>query len=214
MLDEEDEEMMDDDDDGFIFGMYQYALHIDKYMNRAEYRQPKVTGFEWVQDKLASNNQCYNMFRMNPSMFYSLHDLLVDKYDLKSSSKSSSIEALGLFLWMVGAPQSVRQAEDIFERSLRAVSNLFNKVLKCMVKLAADNIKPVDPQFTTVHDRLRSHRFYPFFKDCIGAIDGTHVPCVVPSDKFMQYLCRKNISTQNVMACCDFDMRFTFVLAS
>jgi hypothetical protein len=27
MLDEEEEEMMDDDD-GFIFGMYQYALHI------------------------------------------------------------------------------------------------------------------------------------------------------------------------------------------
>jgi hypothetical protein len=104
MLDEEEEETMDDDDDGFIFGMYRYALHIDKYMNMAEYRQPKVTGFEWVQDKLASNNQCYNMFRMNPSMFYSLHDLLVDKYDLKSSSKSSSIEALELFLWMVGAP--------------------------------------------------------------------------------------------------------------
>jgi hypothetical protein len=188
-LDEEDEEMMDemmdDHDDGLIFGMYQYAFHIDKYMNRAEYRQPKVTGFEWVQDKLASDKQCYNMFRMNPSMFYSLHDLLVDKYGLKSSPKSSTIEVLGLFLWMVGSPQSVRQAEDRFERSLGVVSNLFNKVLKCMVKLAAYNIKPVDPYFTTVHDRLRSPRFYPLFKDCIGAIDGTHVPCVVPSDKFM-----------------------------
>ena len=26
-------------------------------------------------------------------------------------------------------------------------------------------------------------------------------------------MCHKNITTQNVMACCDFDMRFTFVLA-
>jgi len=35
----------------------------------------------------------------------------------------------------------------------------------------------------------------------------------VPQDKFMQHLCRKGMTTQNVLACCDFDMRFTFVLA-
>ncbi|XP_021317736.1 uncharacterized protein LOC110435948 [Sorghum bicolor] len=36
---------------------------------------------------------------------------------------------------------------------------------------------------------------------------------VVPSDKFIQHLCRKGKTTQNVMAACDFDMVFTFVLA-
>jgi len=83
---------------------------------------------------------------------------------------------------------------------------MFTKVLRCLVKLAADIIKPVDPQFRTMHPRLRSTRCYPYFKNCIGAIDGTHIPCI-------QHLCRKSISTQNVMACCDFDMRFTFVNA-
>jgi hypothetical protein len=82
-----------------------------------------------------------------------------------------------------------------------------------MVKLAADIIKPLDLQFTTMHPKLRNHRFYPYFKDCIGAIDMTHIPCVVPTDKFMQHLCRKGMTTQNVMVVCDFDMRFTFVLA-
>jgi hypothetical protein len=114
---------------------------------------------------------------------------------------------------MVGAPQSVRQAEDRFKRSFGTVSTIFNKVLKCMVKLAADIIKLVDPQFTTMHLRLRNRRFYPYFKDCIKAIDGTHVPCMVPNDKFVQHLCHKGMTTQNVMAVCDFDMRFTFVLA-
>jgi hypothetical protein len=86
---------------------------------------------------------------------------------------------------MVGAPQSVRQAEERIEMSLRTVHSMFHKVLKCVVKLAADIIKPVDPQFRTMHHRLRNPRFYPYFKDCIGAIDETHVPCVVPSDKFV-----------------------------
>jgi hypothetical protein len=36
---------------------------------------------------------------------------------------------------------------------------------------------------------------------------------VVPNDKFVQHLCHKGMRTQNVMVVCDFDMRFTFVLA-
>jgi hypothetical protein len=114
---------------------------------------------------------------------------------------------------MVGTPQSVRQAEDRFKRSLATVSTMFSKVLRCLVRLAADIIKPVDPQFTTMHTRLRNRRFYLYFKNCIGAIDGTHIPCVVPNHLFIQHLCRKSITTQNVMACCDFDMRFIFVNA-
>jgi hypothetical protein len=214
---EEDElldQMMEDaEEDEFIFGMYQYAMHCDKYLSRAEYRVPKMSGIEWVHAKTASDKSCYNMFRMTPTMFFTLHDLLCDKYGLKSTTKSTSFEALGMFLWMVGAPQSVRQAEDRFERSLGTVSKMFNRVLNSLVQLAADIIKPVDPEFRTLHPRLTNPRFYPHFKDCVGAIDGTHVQCVVPNDMFVQHLCRKGITTQNVMACCDFDMRFTFVNA-
>jgi hypothetical protein len=64
-----------------------------------------------------------------------------------------------------------------------------------------------------MHKRLENPRFYPFFKDCIGAIYVTYIPLVVPQDKFVQYLCRKGKTTQNMMVACDFDMIFTFVLA-
>jgi hypothetical protein len=80
-----------------------------------------------------------------------------------------------------------------------------------VLKLAADIIKLVDLEFRTIHSRLQNPRFYPFFNNCIGAIDGTHIPCVVPSDKLVQYMCRKGMTTQNVMVVCDFDMRFIFV---
>ena len=82
-----------------------------------------------------------------------------------------------------------------------------------MVKLAVDIIKPVDPEFRTIYPRLTNPRFHPFFNNRIGALDGTHIPCVVPSDNLVQDMCRKGMTTQNVLAVCDFDMRFTFVLA-
>nr|CAH66340.1 OSIGBa0097I24.8 [Oryza sativa] len=199
----------------FLYGTLHLAKHIDKYYNQSEYRDVSTTmsALEWVEKKHADRKRCYNMFRMTSDMFYSLHDLLVDKFELKSSMKSKSIEALGLFLWMAGAPQSVRQVEDRFERSLATVHNMFHKVLASLLKLAADIIKPRDPQFATLHSRLRYLRFYPYFNDCIGAIDGTHIPMQVSKDHLVQHICRHHITTQNVMACCDFDMIFTFVLA-
>jgi len=212
--DEVFEMFMDDEIElAYLYGMYDYAAHIDKYYNKAPYRQPKLSGLEWVQLKLGSAYSCYNMFRVTPELFYRLHDLLVDTYGLKSTQKSTSLEALGLFLWVLGAPQSVRQAEDRFERSLATVHNLLHRVLKAVLKLGADIIKPCDSQFRTRHPRVRNPRFYPELKNCIGAIDGTHIPLVVPSDNLVQHMCRKGMTTQNVMAACDFDMVFTFVLA-
>ena len=46
----------------------------------------------------------------------------------------------------------------------------------------------------------------------MGAIDGTHVTAVVPTEKSITYFGRKGYSIQNVMVACDFDMLFTFVL--
>jgi hypothetical protein len=107
----------------------------------------------------------------------------------------------------------MRQADKRFERSLVTCSRKFHKVLESVVKLAVDIIKPKDPQFTIVHQRLRGARFTPYSDNCIGAIDGTHVPVTVPIEKVVQYTGRKGITTQNVLTVCDFDMRFTFVVA-
>jgi hypothetical protein len=126
---------LDDDDDktiAAIYGTYQLATHIDKHYNRAEYRRPPLSGLQWVETKLANETACYNMFRMSPTMFLRLHDLLTQQYGLKLTKKSTSIETLAMFLWMVGVPQSVRQAEDRFERSLGIVHSMFHRVLKCV----------------------------------------------------------------------------------
>jgi hypothetical protein len=42
-LDDEDD---DDDEDTFFTGMYEYAVHAEKHLSRAPYRQPKLPGLE------------------------------------------------------------------------------------------------------------------------------------------------------------------------
>jgi hypothetical protein len=149
------------------------------------------------------------MFRMHRDVFDSLHNILLERYGLKPTRKMTSTEALAMFLWMCREQQSMRQSENRFERSLETISRKFDKVLECVVKLVTDIIRPRDPEFRTVHQRLTSARFAPFFNNCIGAIDVTHVPVTVPTEKVVQFAGRKGITTQNVLAICDFDMRFT-----
>ncbi|KAL4357256.1 hypothetical protein AHAS_Ahas09G0168500 [Arachis hypogaea] len=51
-----------------------------------------------------------------------------------------------------------------------------------------------------------------FFKNAIGAIDGTHIPCVVSPSGQPKFIGRKGYPTQNIMVVCDWDMCFIFAL--
>jgi len=158
-------------------------------MHKAKRRKPTETRLDWVEKNQADSTKCYNMFRMSRQIFDRLHDLLVESYGLRSTSKSTSVEALAMFLWILGATHLVRQAENIFERSLETIHRNFDNVLQCVVKLATDIIWPMDPEFRTMHRRLRNIRFHPYFNNYIGALDGTHIPVVVPNNKLVQHIC-------------------------
>jgi hypothetical protein len=58
-----------------------------------------------------------------------------------------------------------------------------------------------------------SSRWDPYFKDCIGAIDRTHVRASIPKDMETLFRGPKSYCTQNVMVAIDFDLRFTYILA-
>lgn len=188
----------------------------ETFMNKTKRVKTGESGLDWVLRTLANPIDCFDMFRMNRDCFYLLHDELVSSYGLTTSDavdKMSSVESLAMFLWMVGAPQSVIQAKNRFGRSKETVSRRFEEVLHSVFLLSADIIKPRDPEFRTIHSRLQSSRFSPHFNNCIGAIDGTHIAVVVPSSKCVQHMCRHGYTSQNVLAICDFDMRFTFAVA-
>ena len=58
-----------------------------------------------------------------------------------------------------------------------------------------------------------SSRFSQYFRGCIGALDGTHIPVHVPEARRTAYRNRKSYLSQNVLAACDFDLKFIYVLS-
>ena len=77
--------------------------------------------------------------------------------------------------------------------------------------MAKDFIRPKDPNFPTVYERIRNdRRAFPHFKDCIGALDGTHIRDALSHEEQVRYIEKSGIPTQNVLAFCDFDIRFTY----
>jgi hypothetical protein len=53
-------------------------LHSQRYLQKGGYRDVDQTGIDWVNQYFPNRARYfYKMFRMNPNVFMSLHDLLV-----------------------------------------------------------------------------------------------------------------------------------------
>ncbi|CAL2240256.1 unnamed protein product [Prunus armeniaca] len=62
--------------------------------------------------------------------------------------------------------------------------------------------------YATVHPEFPNS-----FRDCIGAIDGTHIPAIVRGRDVSNYHNRHGNISQNVLAACNFDLEFMYVLS-
>jgi hypothetical protein len=126
----------------------------------------------------------------------------------------STIESLGILLFICSGNESNNKSQNKFKHSGETINRKFEEVLFSLMSMAKDFIRPKDPNFHTIHRRIRDDkRAYPYFKDCIGALDGTHIRVTLPPDEQVRYIGKTGIPTQNVLAVCDFDMRFTYVSA-
>ena len=189
-----------------IFGKY-----FESWVFKAEPRTSILSGFEWLRENIDTPGETYTMLRMSAKVFFDLHDLLVQGYGLNHSPYVSGVESLAMFLWTLGGCESNRRTQNRFKHSADTIHRKFHEVLACVVKMSAHYIKPKDPNFHIVHPRIKNdRRAFPHLKDCIGAIDGTHIRVVIPVHKQVRYIGRTGAVTQNVMAICDFDMHFTY----
>lgn len=70
-----------------------------------------------------------------------------------------------------------------------------------------------DANSPTPPEIQKSHKFYPFFGGALGAIDGTHIRCTSSAADRDATRNRKGVLTQNCLAACSFDLRFTYFLS-
>ena len=66
---------------------------------------------------------------------------------------------------------------------------------------------------TPIPDEIRDNNaFFPWFKDCIGVIDGMHIPMHVPKAVHAAYRNWKGNISQNVLTATTMNMMFAYVL--
>jgi hypothetical protein len=89
----------------------------------------------------------------------------------------------------------------------------FHEVITALNILYRSNC--VLPQLNTpiASKILDNYQFAPYFSDYLGALDGTHVEMHVPIVLQPRYRNRKGTISQNILAVCDFNMKFVYILA-
>uniref|UniRef100_A0A1U7UYF1 Uncharacterized protein LOC104210540 n=1 Tax=Nicotiana sylvestris TaxID=4096 RepID=A0A1U7UYF1_NICSY len=161
---------------------------------------------------LFSTELCRNILRMTPPAFIGLCEILVREGGLRPILRTTVEEQVAKALYLLAHNVTNRELAFFFRRSGESVSRHFHTVLRAIFGLYKKFIKQPDG-FQVPSEIASSQRFYPYFKDCIGAIDGTHIRVKVPQSEAPKYRGRKDYPTQNVLAACTFDLKFTYVLA-
>ncbi|KAL0375771.1 UNVERIFIED_CONTAM: hypothetical protein Scaly_0694700 [Sesamum calycinum] len=149
---------------------------------------------------------------MTKPCFYALVYALTSRGLLPQgqTSRVTSIEEVALFIQTVGVHKRHRDNMECFQHSLETINRRFHRVFSALCAMAPELITP--PNFMEPHPRVANNPdFYPYFKDCVGAMDGTLVPAWVPRIDQHRYRLRNGRLAQNVLTICDFNMNFTYV---
>jgi phage regulator Rha-like protein len=106
-----------------------------------------------------------------------------------------------------------RNIAERFQHSTSTVSRSIHEVLDIMDDNISEFMIPFSQE--TPSRITNDRRYQKYFKNCIGALDGTHVHAVVYGDAAEQkkFRNRKGWISQNVLGVCNFDLTFSYVLA-
>ncbi|XP_020258218.1 uncharacterized protein LOC109834594 [Asparagus officinalis] len=155
-------------------------------------------------------DSCQSYIRMRPMAFFKLVEVMKSNGLLKDTRHVQVEEQLAMFLSILGHKTKNRIIRTEFIRSGETVSRYFNKVLQAMNGLRDRYMKQAPKEVP--EEIANNSNYFPYFKDCIGLIDGTHVDAVLPSDLVARFRGRKGV-TQNILAACTPNKLFTYVLA-
>jgi DDE superfamily endonuclease len=203
------------------------------YYDKTPYHDSALTGIAWVRELLNSHpKRIRKELRVHRHVFRALIAALLNAGHM-SSKHVALEEQLAIFLYTCVTVLSLPHVGECFQRTSTTVSkyvyfHIFISIIADLihyryfrrmliffslapfynnyVKLPSADA-PIPPEI------LNNTKFYPFFKDTLGAIDGTHINCCPSAADRQSSRDRKGGVTQNCLAICGFDMRFYYVFS-
>ncbi|XP_059312579.1 uncharacterized protein LOC132063865 [Lycium ferocissimum] len=137
-----------------------------------------LTGADFIKDLTEGHPRgCYDLLRMSVGCFLQLVDEMKTRGLLTDSRTVRVEEQLAIFLFTLAYNERNRVVQNRFQHSGETISRYFNKCLKACLRLGKHYVKQVG---RSIPQEISSNPlFYPWFKDCFGAIDGTHIPALI-----------------------------------
>ncbi|WVZ93069.1 hypothetical protein U9M48_039082 [Paspalum notatum var. saurae] len=165
---EEDEMMM------LIFP----ALYYASTRSKTPCHTSKLSGAEYTCELLEGHERrSYENLRMEPRIFKALADYLSSRDLLRSTRGVTVEEQLAMFMYMLARNASYRALCDRFQHSGETIHRHITACFNAISSLAFDFVKPPS---TETHWKISSNpHFAPYFQNCLGAIDGTHIPITI-----------------------------------
>ncbi|KAL5538240.1 hypothetical protein UlMin_046208 [Ulmus minor] len=186
---------MDPDEELAIIILVMYYFYRKlRSASRVPQQVSNFSGHNRMIDLLHGNDRRFvDILRMPKSCFVRLCDLL-QQHGVRNTRSLSVEEQVMMFLLVVGHGDSTRRSGYEWHHSTETVSRHFNNICFRIVGLAPQLIGP--PDFNNIPPLIANNsRYFPYFRDCVGAIDGTHIPCIVDAHLQPAYRNRKGYTT-------------------
>jgi DDE superfamily endonuclease len=151
-----------------------------------------------------------DMTRLKSEVFLELLRWLSENSKLKDTRQVSSAEKLMIFLYICAHGVKFRVAAEALQHSTRTIHLAFYEVLNALLLLHQKVVTP--PPDRTPDEIEQNDQHWPYFADCIGALDGNHIGAWIPQKNQARWRNRIGQISQNVLAACDFKMNFVYVL--
>ncbi|XP_027085308.1 protein ANTAGONIST OF LIKE HETEROCHROMATIN PROTEIN 1-like [Coffea arabica] len=154
----------------------------------------------------------FDNLRMEAPLFLQLCDLLLERgyWEPHPTQRVGIHESVAICLLCLSHNERHRVLAERFQQFSETVDLHLRRCLRSLVRLGRDFVKPID--YHIIHPRIQnSALFWPWFKDCVGAIDGTHVSAWCRAEDRDHYRNRLGGLSHKILAACDHNMRFTYV---
>ncbi|KAF7328442.1 putative nuclease HARBI1-like protein [Mycena sanguinolenta] len=171
-----------------------------------------LTGQDWLDEMLNGHpERCLDQLGMYPAAFLFLCWEFERNGELGDSRYITSQEQTAIFLYWMVHGSSQRELMERFQRSNDTISKYTHRVLD-VATTEFYNKYVQNPADSTPPKIANNPSYFPFFRHCRGAVDGVHVDSFALEADVVRYRDRHGNVTQNVLAACDFDMRFVYVM--
>ena len=172
-----------------------------------------LTGDLYFREIMATVNvnRFLQVARMDNETFNLLKRLLIDVGGLQNSMYICAGQKLMILIYVVRGHTN-RETAERWQHSGATISAIVHEVNNCLTAVRHLIYKPAKEGDPVASQIANFAKFTPFFDDCIGALDGTHIPAVVEPHLRVRFGNRKKFVSQNVLGVANFDLTFAYAL--